>query len=55
MPLQIYCALIAALLLLQYSGQRPNKRAMEMIRFYLAGTATLEELTRFLGLEKKRV
>jgi hypothetical protein len=52
--LQIYCALIAALLLMRYTGKRPGKRAMEMIRFYLAGTATLEELTSALGLEKKR-
>ena len=52
--LQIYCALIAALLLLASSGRRPNKRAMEMIRFYLLGTATLDELCTQLGLEKKR-
>ena len=51
--LQIYCALIAALLLLRHTGRRPSKRAMEMIRFYLAGSATLDELTRILGLEKK--
>ena len=53
--LQIYCALIAALLLLRYSGKRPGKRAMEMIRFYLLGYATLEELTRQLGIDKKVV
>ena len=52
--LQIYCALIAALMLVRYVGRRPSKRAMEMIRFYLVGTATLEELTRALALEKKR-
>lgn len=52
--LQIYCALIAALLLLAYSGRRPGKRAMEMIRFYLLGSATLEELCTQLGLEKKQ-
>jgi hypothetical protein len=51
--LQIYCALIAALLLVRYAGRRPSKRAMEMIRFYLVGTATLEELTRALALKKK--
>jgi len=51
--LQIYCALIAALLLLRHSGRRPNKRAMEMIRFYLVGMASLEELTQALGIEKK--
>jgi Transposase DDE domain len=51
--LQIYCALIAALLLLRYSGARPNKRAMEMIRFYLEGMASLDELTRALNFKKK--
>jgi hypothetical protein len=51
--LQVYSALIAALLLLRHTGRRPNKRAMEMIRFYLLGYASLEELTRALGLEKK--
>jgi len=52
--LQVYRALIAALLLLRYiGGCRPGKRAMEMIRFYLVGYATLAELTRELGLEKK--
>jgi len=52
--LQVYGALIAALLLLRSTGRRPGKRAMEMIRFYLVGTAALEELTRLLGIEKKR-
>ncbi|HZD95914.1 MAG TPA: hypothetical protein VE133_16760 [Candidatus Sulfotelmatobacter sp.] len=53
MALQIYCALIAALLLLRYSGRRPGKRAMEMIRFYLLGYATLEELSASIALEQK--
>ena len=51
--LQIYCALIAALLLLRHSGRRPGKRTMEMIRFYLLGYATLEELSASIGLEQK--
>lgn len=51
--LQVYCALIAALLLLRYSGRRPGKRAMEMIRFYLLGYATLDELSAALSLEEK--
>lgn len=51
--LQVYCALIAALLLLRHSGRRPGKRAMEMIRFYLLGYATLDELSVALGLEQK--
>jgi hypothetical protein len=53
--LQIYCALIAALLLMRCTGRRPNKRAMEMIQFYLMGVASLEELCAALGLEKNRV
>ena len=52
--LQIYCALIAALLLLRYTGRRPGKRAMEMIQWYLTGTATLDELTRSLGARPKK-
>lgn len=51
--LQVYCALIAALLLLRATGRRPGKRAMEMIRFYLLGYATLDELARQLGIGKK--
>jgi Transposase DDE domain len=51
--LQVYGALIAALLLLRATGRRPNKRAMEMIRFYLMGAATLQELCAALGLGKK--
>ena len=53
--LQVYCALIAALLLHRYSGRRPGKRAMEMIRFYLLGYATLDELSAALKLETKAV
>ncbi len=51
--LQVYCALIAALLLLRHNGRRPGKRAMEMIRFYLLGYATLGELSAALKLAQK--
>lgn len=51
--LQVYCALIAALLLLRSSGRRPGKRAMEMIRFYLLGYATLDELSAAFSLVEK--
>ena len=50
--LQIYLALIAALLLQLYTGRRPTKRMMELIRFYLLGWASAEELER--GLERHR-
>jgi IS4 transposase len=48
--LQIYLALIAALLLQLYTGQRPTKRMMELIQFYLLGVASLDELCA--GLER---
>jgi hypothetical protein len=50
--IQIYLALIAALLLQQYTGERPNRRMMELIQFYLLGVASLEEL--WAGLERQR-
>ena len=42
--LQVYLALIAAQLLVLYRGERPNRRQMETIQFYLMGWATLKEL-----------
>ena len=43
---ELYLALIGALLLQLYTGARPQRRLMEMIRWYLVGVATLEELCR---------
>ena len=37
--IQMYTALIAALMLQLLTGKRPGKRAMELIRFYLMGHA----------------
>jgi len=42
--LQVYLALIAAQLLVLYQGERPNRRQMEMIQFFLMGWASEEEL-----------
>ena len=53
--LQVYLALIAALLLQLYTGKRPSKRMMELIQFYLLGVATLEELTAGLQRELQRL
>lgn len=50
--IQIYLALIAALLLQLYTGRRPTKRMMELIRWYLCGVASGVELER--GLEQYR-
>ena len=53
--IEIYLALIAALLLQRYTGQAPNRRMMELIQFYLLGVASLEELERGLAAERQRV
>ena len=53
--LQIYLALIAALLLQLYTGKRPSKRMMELIQLYLMGVASLEELTAGLERELQRL
>lgn len=50
--IQIHLALIAALLLQLYAGRRPTKRMMELIRFYLMGWASAQELEK--GLERYR-
>jgi IS4 transposase len=46
--IQVYCALIASVLLALWSGRRPNKRAMEALRFYQLGLADDEELELLL-------
>lgn len=50
--IQIYSALIAALMLQALTGKRPGKRAMELIRMYLMGYADLEDVIALLGVEK---
>ena len=49
---QIYSALITAMMLQLLTGKCPVKRAMELIRFYLMGHEELEEVPALLGLEK---
>ena len=51
---QVYLALIAAQLLVLYQGERPNRRQMEAIRFYLMGWATPEELLARLQAAKRK-
>lgn len=46
--IQLYLALIAALLFQHYGGRRPNKRNWELIQMYLMGWATAEELVTLL-------
>ena len=51
--LQVYAALIAGLLIVLWTGLKPNRYAFSLLCFYLQGLATLEEL--FAGLEKLRL
>jgi hypothetical protein len=46
--IQLYLALIAALLLQFFIGQRPNKRIMELLQFYLIGWASAEEVAALI-------
>jgi hypothetical protein len=47
--IQIYCAMIAALLLFLWTGKRPTKRQMEALWFYWVGFIDDEELIQALG------
>lgn len=51
--IQVYSALIAALMLQALTGKRPGRRAMEMIRFYQMGYADLEEVIVQLGVDPR--
>jgi hypothetical protein len=53
---QIYCVLIASLLLMLWTGQRPNKRMVESLQWYWTGLASAEDLVTLLrraGCSKK--
>lgn len=52
--LQIYLALIAALLLQLYTGERPNRRLMELLQFYAMGWATADDLMAGVQREQAR-
>jgi hypothetical protein len=45
---QIYCVLIASLLLMLWTGQRPNKRMVESLQWYWTGLASAEDLVTLL-------
>ncbi len=51
--LQVYVALIAGLLVVLWTGRKPNRYAFSLICFYLQGWATLDEL--LAGLEKLKL
>jgi len=53
--IQIYLALIAALLLQLYTGRRPTRRMMELIQFYLLGYANGAELATGLARYRQQI
>jgi hypothetical protein len=42
--IQVYCAIIACMLISLYTGRRPTLRTYEMVCYYFSGLADLEEL-----------
>jgi Transposase DDE domain len=54
MTLQIYCALIASVLLVLWTGRKPTKRQWEAMQLYWTGFISLEELGRSLGFGKNK-
>jgi hypothetical protein len=46
--LQVYCAIVAALLISLWVGGKPTKRTYEMLCHYLSGWASVEEVERHL-------
>jgi len=51
--MQLYAALIASLLMVLWTGLKPNKRTWEMTQFYLMGWASLDELEA--NIERQRI
>ena len=51
--INLYLALIAALLLHYFFGRRPNKRMMEAVQFYLMGWATVQEAVALIEKHAK--
>jgi Transposase DDE domain len=52
--LQVYAAILAALLIGQWTGTKPSKRTYEMLCHYLSGWATLKELEAHLHKERNK-
>jgi len=52
MTLQIYCALIASVLLVLWTGRKPTLRQWETLQLYWLGWVSLEELTAILAPKK---
>ncbi len=51
--IQVYCALIASMLITLWTGRKPTKRTFEMLQFYFLGWATEQELNQHLDSLKE--
>ena len=51
--IQVYCALIASLLITIWTGRKPTKRTFELLCFYFMGWATDEDLDNHISNLKK--
>ena len=51
--IQVYCALIASLVLAEYTGLKPSKRTYELVALYLQGWVEDDELVCELNKMKK--
>lgn len=47
--IQVYCALIACMLIQIYTGSQPTKRTFEMVCLFLAGWANMDEMAAHLS------
>jgi hypothetical protein len=51
--IQVYCGIIACLLIMLYTGCTPTKRTFEMACFFLSGWANPEDLERHINARPK--
>ncbi|MFM8495877.1 MAG: IS4 family transposase [Planctomycetia bacterium] len=50
--IQAYCAMIVCMLILIYTGEKPNRAMHQMVWYYLIGLASLKELEAFIKSRK---
>lgn len=53
--IQVYCAIIACMLISLYTGRKPTLRTYEMVCYYFTGLADMEELLAHIGKLKPQV
>jgi hypothetical protein len=51
--IQLYAAMIASLLIVLWTGRKPTKRTLEMLQFYFAGIAELDEVEAHIARLQK--